>query len=317
MSTIFKTLMLALAATAMVNAAPAPQVTSALGPDSWTGNGPNPSMASRASSTMSTIISKSSSSTSKTSTTAIPIQTIDAAAASAAAVKAKEVKALAELLRTKVTAVDRNKILFTTNPDEPDAKKLVLKSGADLQKNLVFDFSNAVPAAGEFGGKKKAATIDTFPFLNAMGLSTTVATLSACGMNTPHVHPRGNEFLTVVDGTLSTGMILENGFTKEIVGSLNKFQGTVFPQGAIHYQFNPTCNDATFVATLNNEDAGTNSVAQGFFGLNGDVVNAALGFQSPIAGADIEKVRASIPLSLAQGVEQCLKTCKIAKIPVV
>lgn len=112
-------------------------------------------------------------------------------------------------------------------------------------------------------------------------------------------------------------MILENGFTKEIVGTLNKLQGTIFPQGAIHYQFNPTCNDATFVATLNNEDAGTNSVAQGFFGLNGDVVNAALGFQSPIAGADIEKVRASIPLSLAQGVEQCLKTCNIAKIPVV
>jgi hypothetical protein len=111
-------------------------------------------------------------------------------------------------------------------------------------------------------------------------------------------------------------MILENGFTQEITGTLNQFQGTVFPQGAIHYQFNPTCAPATFVATLNNEDAGTNSIAQGFFGLNGDVVNAALGFQSPVAGANIEKVRASIPLSLAQGVEQCLKTCGIAKIPI-
>ncbi|QDS69556.1 hypothetical protein FKW77_007891 [Venturia effusa] len=310
MSNIFKSLIVALAATAMVSAAPAPQVTSALGPDSWTGNGPSPSAASRSSGSMS-IISKSSSTI---STSATPIQTVNAEAAAA---KAKEVKDIAEVLRTKVTAVDRNKILFTTNPDEPDAKKLVLKSGADLQKNLVFDFSNAAPLTGEFGGKKKAATIDTFPFLNAMGLSTTVATLNPCGMNTPHVHPRGNEFLTVVDGALSTGMILENGFTKEITGTLNKLQGTVFPQGAIHYQFNPTCHDATFVATLNNEDAGTNSVAQGFFGLNGEVVNAALGFQSPIAGADIDKVRASIPLSLAQGVEQCLKTCKIAKIPVV
>jgi oxalate decarboxylase/phosphoglucose isomerase-like protein (cupin superfamily) len=275
---------------------------------------------------MSTIVSKSiiSSSSSKatgsTTTTPYsapaPVATVDAAAASAAAAKALAVKKTAELLRTKVTAVDRNKILFATNPDEPNAAKVVIKSGADLASNLIFDFSNAVPGAGEFGGKKKAATVDSFPFLTGMGLSTTVATLNPCGMNTPHVHPRGNEFLTVVDGTLSTGMILENGFTKEITGTLNKLQGTIFPQGAIHYQFNPTCAPATFVATLNNEDAGTNSVAQGFFGLNGDVVNAALGFQSPVAGADIEKVRASIPVSLAQGIEQCLKTCGIAKIPV-
>lgn len=309
---MFKSLVVTLAISAMAIAAPAPQVTSALGPDSWMGNSPSPSAATRATSTFSTIVSKPST----ISTSVAPVQTVNAAAASAAAAKAKEVKALAELLRTKVTAVDRNKILFATNPDEPDAKKIVIKSGDDLQKNLVFDFSNAVPAAGEFGGKKKGATVDTFPFLTEMGLSTTVATLNPCGMNTPHVHPRGNEFLTVVDGTLSTGMILENGFTKEITGTLNKFQATIFPQGAIHYQFNPTCKDATFVATLNNEDAGVNSVAQGFFGLNGDVVNAALGFQSPVAGADIEKVRASIPISLAQGVEQCLKTCGIAKIPV-
>jgi hypothetical protein len=251
-----------------------------------------------------------------TTTPAVAATTVDAAAASAAAAKAKEIKSLAEVLKTKVTAVDRMKILFATNPDEPDATKVVLKSGDDLKQNLIFDFSTAAPGAGEFGGRKKAASVDTFPLLTGVGLSTTVAFLGPCGMNTPHVHPRGNEFLTVVNGSVSFGMILENGFTQEIAGTLNTFQGTVFPQGAIHYQFNPTCAPATFVATLNGEDPGTNSVAQGFFGLNGDVVNAALGFQNPVEGADIEKVRASLPVSLAQGVEQCLKTCGIAKIPV-
>ncbi|KAF2431438.1 RmlC-like cupin, partial [Tothia fuscella] len=203
---------------------------------------------------------------------------------------------------TKVTAVDRMKaLLFDANGN--------IKTGDALRQQTVFDFSNAKPAKNEFGGSKAAATVANFPILTEMGLSTTVAFLSACGMNTPHVHPRGNEFLTVVNGTVEFGMILENGIANEITGTLNKFQGAVFPQGSIHYQFNPTCNDATFVATLNNEDAGTNQVAQGFFGLNNEVVKAAIGYPVPSKGEDIETFRKNIPLSLAQGIERCLRTC--------
>jgi len=317
MSTLFK-IVIALAAANAVTAAPNPVWQ-------WEGTGPNTPLAG-SSSISSISMSMTSSVTTKPSAPPAPpgkdISTSSVAAAApaaptpptaaqaAAAAKALAIKQVAESLRTKVTAVDRAKVLFA---QDPTAATAVLKTGTDLVQNLVFDFNPATPGAGEFGGRKMAASVDTFPFLTNSGLSTTVAFLGPCGMNTPHVHPRGNEFLTVVNGQVSFGMILENGFTSELAGTLNAFQATLFPEGSIHYQFNPTCQEATFVATLSSEDPGTNQVAQGFFGLNGEVVKAATGFQVPVAGARIEEFRSHIPVSLAQGIEQCLNTCKIAK----
>jgi oxalate decarboxylase/phosphoglucose isomerase-like protein (cupin superfamily) len=299
MSNLIKTLIIALAATAAATpvwefAEKAPEM-SASSSSSSSMPMPTTMMTSTKPPTM-TSSSQSQSSPSSSSSSAAPAATVDAA----------KVLALAETLRTKVTAVDRMKTLFL-NADGTQ------KTGADLKQQTTFDFNAAKPAAGELGGRKAAAAVSNFPFLTGMGLSTTVAFLGPCGMNTPHVHPRGNEFLTVVDGSVTFGMILENGIANEISGTLNKFQATVFPQGSIHYQFNPTCAPATFVATLNNEDAGTNQVAQGFFGLNGDVVAAATGFQSPVNGQDINAFRSKIPLSLAKGIESCLKTCNIPK----
>lgn len=66
------------------------------------------------------------------------------------------------------------------------------------------------------------------------------------------------------------GYVLENGLVKtgqnpEIAGVLDNFEGTVFPQGSIHFQFNDNCEKATFVATLNSEDPSTSQVAQNLF----------------------------------------------------
>jgi hypothetical protein len=226
---------------------------------------------------------------------------------------ADDQKKLAELLKTKVTAIDRAKELFvdpTTGEVKPEDA---------LRQQLVFDFSTAQPVDGEFGGAKAGATVANFPWLTDSGLSTTVAFVGPCGINTPHVHPRGNEFLTVVNNTLDFGMILENGLvaagkgTGELTGTLNAFQGTMFPKGAVHYQFNPTCHTTAFVAVLNDPDAGTNQIAQAFFGLDEDVVEATLGFVEPIDGKFVESLRGKIPISLAKGVEECLAKCNIPK----
>lgn len=153
-----------------------------------------------------------------------------------------------------------------------------------------------------------------------MGISTTLGFLDACGINTPHVHPRATEFLTVVEGEIDFGYILENGLVAagqnaEVAGTLSKFQGTVFPQGAIHYQINNQCNPAIFVATLDNEDPGTLTMAQGFFGLNPDVVNATLGFPKEINGKNIQEFRKYLPVNIAQSVDICLKKCGFTGSP--
>jgi hypothetical protein len=128
------------------------------------------------------------------------------------------------------------------------------------------------------------------------------------------VHPRATEFLTVVDGEIDFGYILENGLVAagenaEVAGTLHQFEGTVFPQGSIHYQINNQCQPATFVAALNSEDPGTSQVAQNFFGLNADVVNATLGFPKTIDGSNIEQFRKHLPVNIAKSVDICIAKC--------
>ncbi|KAF1848255.1 RmlC-like cupin [Cucurbitaria berberidis CBS 394.84] len=190
-----------------------------------------------------------------------------------------------------------------------------LLTGDALKKLIVFSFNGATPANGAKGGATKAANVETFPILYKLGISTTVGFLEPCGINTPHVHPRATEFLTLVEGSnLKFGYVLENGLVKagqnpEIAGALNKFEGTVFPQGSIHFQFNDNCDKATFVASLNSEDPGTSQIAQNFFALNANVVNATLGMPKTIDGKNIETFRKMIPANLAQDVDTCLAKC--------
>jgi hypothetical protein len=221
-------------------------------------------------------------------------------------------------------AADDNVQLFRDLFSAPTAikrfQRLLVKgetllTGDALKKLTVFSFNNAVPAPNATGGATKAANIETFPILTGLGISTTLGFLEPCGINTPHVHPRATEFLTLVDGkNLKFGYVLENGLVKagqnpEIAGALNKFEGTVFPQGSIHFQFNDNCDKATFVASLNSEDPGTSQVAQNFFALNSDVISATLGLPKTIDGKNIEEFRKAIPPNLAQDIDSCLARC--------
>ena len=66
-------------------------------------------------------------------------------------------------------------------------------------------------------------------------------------MNTPHAHLRSAEFHYVTNGSLTTGMIPENG-GRFIFNEVGANQATLFPQGAIHFEFNDHCEPVTFVA---------------------------------------------------------------------
>ncbi|KAK7184629.1 hypothetical protein DPSP01_000355 [Paraphaeosphaeria sporulosa] len=246
-------------------------------------------------------------------TTATPSSAVSTPAIAAPSPDPEAQAALFRDLFTAPSAIKRFQRLLTMKGQE-------LLSGDALRNMIVFDFNNATPAKGALGGATKAANIETFPILTGLGISTTLGFLDACGINTPHVHPRATEFLTVVEGEIDFGYILENGLVAagknaEVAGTLSKFQGTVFPQGAIHYQINNQCNPAKFVATLDNEDAGTLQMAQAFLGLNADVVNATLGFPKEINGQNIQEFRKYLPVNIAQSVDICLKKCGYTGAP--
>ena len=142
--------------------------------------------------------------------------------------------------------------------------------------------------------------------------------LNPCGMNSPHTHPRGSEFVTVVQGSVQTGFMLENGFlansaegrqTTQVSATLSPFQGTVFPMGSIHFQFNDNCEPASFISSFNSADPGTSQIAQNFFFQDDKIVNITLGEVQSIDGTNIEQFRSSIPANLVQAVDSCLARC--------
>jgi hypothetical protein len=186
--------------------------------------------------------------------------------------------------------------------------------------DFVFDFNN--PALKGKGGKQGdiiAANRKTFPPLVGTGLGMAVGFLNGCAFNTPHVHPRAVELQIVTQGRLMTEMVPENGVldpeTKSrrvIANEIGVNQMTPFYMGSVHAQFNPDCTPATFVAAFNNEDFGAGQIADEFFTLTDDVIEAAFG--QAVDGKNIETFRSLIPVSIAKGVEECLIRCGIQKV---
>ncbi|KAJ7106528.1 RmlC-like cupin domain-containing protein [Mycena epipterygia] len=209
-------------------------------------------------------------------------------------------------LKTKPSVDDRLKALLTDSSG-------ALLTGDALRQLTVFDFNNQSPPAGAKGGSILLATVDNFPILEELGISGAISFVEPCGLNIPHIHPRADEFFTVIDGTLDTAFVQENGFNAAIETQLGKFQGTVFPQGSIHYQQNPTCSPAVFVASLNSEDPGRSDIATNFWMLPSDVIDAALGFPETIGGSNIDAWRSHLPPNLAAGVDSCLKACGLSQ----
>ncbi|KAJ4137175.1 hypothetical protein NW768_002756 [Fusarium equiseti] len=196
-----------------------------------------------------------------------------------------------------------------TAPTQVERLKLLDQPG-----DFIFDFK-AATGAGEAkgkGGRSVSATALTMPALIGNGASMTVAFLGPCGMNTAHVHNRATELNIIVKGRLVTNFVTENG-QKPVANTMDTFQMAVFPQGAIHQEFNPDCEDAVFVAAFDNVDPGVNQIAQNFFSLNGDVLTATLGGVQTIDGKDIESFREHIPANIALGIDACLNKCGIKR----
>ena len=80
-------------------------------------------------------------------------------------------------------------------------------------------------------------------------------------MNTPHTHPRATEINFSVNTTLRAGFLAENG-ARFVDVELKAGSAAVFPMGAIHFEMNPSCEPAMFVAAFDGEDPGVGQVAQ-------------------------------------------------------
>ncbi|KAL2211197.1 spherulin-1A [Sarocladium strictum] len=186
----------------------------------------------------------------------------------------------------------------------------------DQPGDFVFDFTydkapNSALSKGD-GGATISANARTFPALIGTGSAMTVGELGPCGFNTPHVHNRATELNIMVHGRLVTNFITENR-VKPVENTMTQWQMSVFPQGAIHGEYNPDCEPAVFVAGFNSEDPGVSQIAQNFFALEDQLLQATLGGVNTFDGKDIETFRDIIPANVALGIDRCLERCGIQR----
>jgi oxalate decarboxylase/phosphoglucose isomerase-like protein (cupin superfamily) len=85
-------------------------------------------------------------------------------------------------------------------------------------------------------------------------------------VNTPHIHPRATELLTVLEGTLYLGFVTSNPnrlFSKIV----KKGDVFVFPKAMIHFQMNLAHDKpAAALSSLSSQNPGVISIANAVFG---------------------------------------------------
>ncbi|KAI0046441.1 spherulin 1a [Auriscalpium vulgare] len=182
----------------------------------------------------------------------------------------------------------------------------------ELLQDSDFVFNFRAPPSGVStgaGGHTVQASADNFPAVISNGVAMTVGYLDACSMNTPHTHPRATEINFAVNTTLRAGILMENG-ARYVGLEVPAGSAAVFPQGAIHFEMNLSCEPGMFVAAFNNEDPGVNTITQRYLGLPPDIVAAALGGVNIVKVAHMES---KILDNVAFGVDDCLQRCNIKR----
>ena len=230
-------------------------------------------------------------------------------------VPAEDVKQIQHELLLSPSNAGKQKILFT-DPWSGDAS------------NITYGFVNNSVSAPT-GGSIVLSSVDTFPALTGMGMTMAIGFVNPCGLNTPHLHPRANEFLTVIQGQLVASLILEldpgsagtvkggsksqYGAIPQINATLSNFTGILFPVGETHFQFNPTCEPAVFAAAFDSNDPGRTQIAANFFSVLPDEVlqTATGGNLEMLEASRLDKLRDAIPNDVALMMGQCAKQCGI------
>ncbi|KAK1277943.1 Germin-like protein 8-2 [Acorus gramineus] len=117
------------------------------------------------------------------------------------------------------------------------------------------------------GSSVTPVNVMQIPGLNTLGISLARLDFAPSGLVPPHTHPRATEILTVIEGTLHVGFVTSNTQNRLIFKVLNAGDVFVFPEGLIHFQFNPDMHaDAVAISGLSSQNPGLNIIADQVFG---------------------------------------------------
>ena len=185
-------------------------------------------------------------------------------------------------------------------------------------QDFMYDLMAATPDRG-VAGEVRPLGMGQMPTLAGLGVSFTHFTVEPCGINAPHVHPRGTELLFVVKAEfLRTAFVEENGATVDgsavVRNDIKTGQVVVFPQGLIHYQQNLGCTTAEYISALSSEDAGTVTLATRLFQLPEEGLAGTLG-ESDAGVMRLRDGLSALGENPLRGQEECLRRCALWQQP--
>nr|XP_009402547.1 PREDICTED: putative germin-like protein 2-1 isoform X2 [Musa acuminata subsp. malaccensis]XP_009402549.1 PREDICTED: putative germin-like protein 2-1 isoform X3 [Musa acuminata subsp. malaccensis] len=118
----------------------------------------------------------------------------------------------------------------------------------------------------KLGSMVTAVNVNKLIGLNTLGISMVRIDYGPKGLNPPHTHPRATEILTVIEGQLLVGFVTSNTDNRLFTKMLKKGDVFVFPEGLIHFQFNPGNCNTIAIGALSSQNPGTITIANAVFG---------------------------------------------------
>uniref|UniRef100_A0A060T333 ARAD1A06292p n=1 Tax=Blastobotrys adeninivorans TaxID=409370 RepID=A0A060T333_BLAAD len=194
-------------------------------------------------------------------------------------------------------------------PTQKARLDILLRFGGNDSFVFDFDFPPTESLLESDSGSLVTAFGEDWPAVFGTGLSMSMFTLGPCSLVPPHAHPRGEEAIFLTNGTILSQFMSESGVPL-VSNTLESHQSTVYPMGAVHYEYNPTCETVQFVSSYNSDDPGFSVTAPSFFSMDDQAVMGALG-NPPLSGADINALRQYLPRGVISQVEECLVNCRI------
>ncbi|KAK4602492.1 hypothetical protein RGQ29_011512 [Quercus rubra] len=120
----------------------------------------------------------------------------------------------------------------------------------------------------QLGSSVNLVNVDKFAGLNTLGISLARIDYAPYGLNPLHTHPRGNELLVVLEGTLLAGFVTSDPDYRLFTKNLNQGDAFVFPMGLIHFQMNMGETNAVALSSFSSQNPGLITIANAVFGSN-------------------------------------------------
>ncbi|XP_039117902.1 auxin-binding protein ABP19a-like [Dioscorea cayenensis subsp. rotundata] len=135
----------------------------------------------------------------------------------------------------------------------------------DFIKSQFLTTNTAIPS---FNLSISLASATEFPAVNGLHISALYGELGAGGLVPAHIHPGGNEFSVVTQGTILCGFVSSDNNKAYFKTLQAAGDAIVFPQGLVHFQMNVGRTPAKFISSFSSANPRIVFIASALFGNN-------------------------------------------------